>query len=70
MCIFDGDCEHCPYPDCVATEMQAAKFYNREEQSCKKRYGRELVKQVLKREQKNELYLLQKQYKSDRLKKH
>lgn len=43
-CQWNGDCEHCPADDCLATSSQASKFYAKEETECHKRYGRDLAK--------------------------
>lgn len=45
-CLHDGDCDHCPEPDCKATPSQASKFYIREEKACAEKYGRELTKKM------------------------
>lgn len=39
-CIWDGDCDRCGWAFCIATPAQASSFYRREEEECRRRYGR------------------------------
>ena len=55
-CEWDGDCDNCPADDCVATFSQASKFYVREENQTRQRYGRETVRAYAIQMRKNEYW--------------
>ena len=53
-CRWDGDCDHCPEDDCVASCQEAFRFYAREEAETRKRYSRESVHKAEMRQAKYE----------------
>lgn len=45
-CQYNGDCERCTEMDCVATIPQILRFYSREENETRKKYGRKSDEQL------------------------
>lgn len=43
-CHNNGNCETCPYTDCVATAYECTRFYKGEEEATRRRYSLKAIR--------------------------
>lgn len=43
-CFHAGQCDSCPYEDCVATAYECTRFYKDEEEATRRRYSLKAIR--------------------------